>query len=126
MAKQEVMGIYKITNTITRESYIGYSTNIYARWHEHKHCLERRRHINGRLQNSFNTYGIGAFTHEILIECELEKLQSWEQWFIDTLCPEFNIVTHSNAPNEKKIAKMKHRQEKWEKFMENYYNKTAE
>ena len=34
--KDKVSGIYKITNTITGEFYIGSSKNIRQRWYTHK------------------------------------------------------------------------------------------
>ena len=33
---ERIMGIYKITNLINNQSYIGQSVDIYARWRAHQ------------------------------------------------------------------------------------------
>ena len=38
LGKNRVSGIYKITNILTQESYIGQSVNIAERWKQHCKC----------------------------------------------------------------------------------------
>ena len=80
-------GIYKIV--INNKFYIGSACNLYHRIHTHKSSLLKNKHNNNHLQRSFNRHEY--FTFEILAECPKEYLIKLEQWFIDTLKPEFNI-----------------------------------
>lgn len=85
-------GIYCITNTITNKCYIGSSKNIYHRLKRHYSDLERKKHKNPYLLNSYIKHGKNAFTVKILEETSFELLTQKEQYYIDTLKPEYNIV----------------------------------
>ena len=65
---KSISGIYKITNKITGEFYIGSSTDCYRRFYQHINKLEKNTHINKRLQNSYNKYGKEFFTYEVVQE----------------------------------------------------------
>ncbi len=94
-------GIYKITNTITGNFYIGSSKNIDARWRDHKKRLRNNKHENKYLQNSWNKYGEQAFVFSVLELCSLDTLLIQEQAYIDTfwdfktLC--FNISVKAGS-----------------------------
>ena len=78
-----VMGIYKITNSITDKVYIGQSTNIKNRIKNHKTALKGGYHKNNHLQKSFNKYGDDCFTFNIVTIVENQKLLDWfEQYYI--------------------------------------------
>ena len=84
-------GIYKITNTITNESYIGQSKNIEKRIATHKEDLENGTHVNKGLQEDYNLaktlnpdYEI--FTFEIIKEVKAKDLNKEEMYWIN----EFN------------------------------------
>jgi group I intron endonuclease len=64
--KEIIIGVYKITNKITGKYYIGYSKNIYERWTNHRRFLKNNKHINIKLQRSYNKHTLEAFTFEIL------------------------------------------------------------
>lgn len=55
--------LYKITNKVTGESYIGITRNrdVFSRWHEHLSA-------NNKINKAFNQYGITNFTFEIIKE----------------------------------------------------------
>lgn len=90
--KYEVSGIYKITNIVNFKSYIGSATCLKSRlYYSHLKELRDNIHYNKKLQNAFNKYGEQNFTFEILEECEKEKLIEREQYYFDTLKPEYNI-----------------------------------
>lgn len=93
-------GIYKITNITTLKYYIGSSINLKQRFYTHISKLIKKKHNNPHLQASFNKYGEKDFKFEILLECPPEKeyLLSFEQYYINTLKPEYNIrvVAESN------------------------------
>lgn len=59
------MYIYKITNTITGQHYIGQTINEpMVRWKTHKKELTNGYHHNQYLQNAWNKYGADAFVFE--------------------------------------------------------------
>lgn len=64
-----VSGIYQLLNSVTSESYIGQSGDIYLRWGTHKAALRSNKHPNLKLQKSWNNYGAEQFTVNILEEC---------------------------------------------------------
>lgn len=84
-------GIYKITNLVTGQIYIGSSSNVYNRIHTHKKCLRKNTHENKRLQNSWNKYNEDSFVFELVEECEIDKIIEREQYYIDSLNPFYNI-----------------------------------
>ena len=84
-------GIYQIINKNNGKSYIGQSINIENRRRNHFHLLRKNKNHNARLQNSFNKHGSSSFEFKLLIICEKEYLTFFEQFFVDTLKPEFNF-----------------------------------
>ena len=77
-------GIYKITNTITDECYIGQSVDIYKRWSEHCKCgLGIDTPPGNKLYKAIQEYGLENFTFELLIECSQSELNSKEKYFIE-------------------------------------------
>jgi group I intron endonuclease len=84
----ENSGIYKITNIKTNKFYIGSSKHLNERWQEHKEMLRNNKHINPKLQNSWNYHGgESAFVFEILENADPEKILEREQFYLDTLKP---------------------------------------
>lgn len=76
-------GIYKITNEINGKCYIGQSTNLVQRIRKHIKTLLNGTNRNEHLQNAYNKYGTGNFTIEIIEECDSEKLDEREIFWID-------------------------------------------
>lgn len=81
-------GIYKITNTITKEIYIGKTNNFIRRWKDHQRLAITPNHkeYNKILYQSMRKYGISNFTFEIIEYIPLEKYKevsgSREQYWI--------------------------------------------
>lgn len=78
------IGIYKITNLINNNAYIGLSVNIEKRWKDH---IERSKNSFNKeydkvLYKAFRKYGINNFKFEILEECKLEELKEKEVYWI--------------------------------------------
>jgi len=85
-------GVYKITNIINNKIYVGSSWKcIIKRWRCHKSNLKKNKHTNKHLQRSWNKHGEENFKFEVLEYCEPLKCMEIEQYYIDTLNPEFNI-----------------------------------
>lgn len=82
--------IYKITNRINGKVYIGSTKNVKQRWAKHKALLRHNHHPNFHIQAAWNKYGEDSFVFEIVEECVPDELLSREQFFIDTIKPEYN------------------------------------
>lgn len=87
-------GIYVIRNVRTNHLYVGQSTRTGDRWLHHKSCLRRNSHGNPHLQNSWNKYGEESFEFLVVqtTSRDVATLAESEQFWIDTLTPEYNIA----------------------------------
>lgn len=74
-------GIYKITNTINGNCYIGQSVNIQERWKHHRYPSRGSSHYP--LYLAFDKYGIDKFTFEVIEECRPEELDEKEIFYIE-------------------------------------------
>lgn len=88
MYMNKISGVYKITNKITSDFYIGSSKNINRRWITHKSPSNWARHPNSKLYQDMAQYGLDNFGIEILEETN--NLHEKEQYFISLLCPTYN------------------------------------
>lgn len=79
------MGIYMILNKVTNKIYIGQSIDIQARFKAHKNDLRKNKHCNKHLQSAWNKDGEKSFEFIILCECEENKLNELEQYYILSL-----------------------------------------
>ena len=86
----KIIGVYKITNTITGDFYIGSSKNVKKRWTEHKCKSSWKKQSNNQMYLDMKKYGLDKFSFEILAEVEAEKLKEVEQEFIEMLKPIYN------------------------------------
>ena len=100
---EKIIGIYKITNTVTGDFYIGSSNDVKRRWAEHKCKSKWNEHPNNPMYQDMQKYGLDKFSFEILEEVEEEKLKEIEQKFIETLNPTYN----SNRANGRDIERYK-------------------
>ena len=87
---EKIIGVYKITNTVTGDFYIGSSKDVKQRWSNHKKPSTWNEHPNNPLYNDMRKYGTDKFDFEILAEVEEEELKETEQQFIETLNPTYN------------------------------------
>jgi transposase-like protein len=70
--------IYKITNKVNGKSYIGQTRfTLEFRWRQHLHKKD-----NTYFHNAIRKYGAENFTKEILEECDVDKLNSREIFYI--------------------------------------------
>lgn len=90
-------GVYVIINKTNNHRYIGSSKNIYGRLLKHRALLRANRHENQHLQNAWNKYNESNFEYYVLEYCGIDKLFEREQFFIDTLYPEYNIAPKADS-----------------------------
>lgn len=85
MFKKEdgICGIYKIENSANKKVYIGKSKNIKERWLSHLSELNKNKHGNSHLQNSFNKYGSDNFIFSVIEKCVTESLGEREYYWVD-------------------------------------------
>lgn len=87
---KKISGVYKITNTVTGDFYIGSSKDIKRRWSSHKWPSIWKKNPNSLMYLDFQKYGLNKFDFQILAEVESEQLKETEQKFIETLKPTYN------------------------------------
>ena len=85
-------GIYCIINIESGKRYIGSSLNIYQRLLCHRSLLRNQKHENRKLQSAWNKHKEELFDYYILEFCDKENLITREQFYIDTLNPEYNLI----------------------------------
>lgn len=84
-------GIYIITNTVNEHRYIGSAANLKTRERKHWSSLRRGDHPNRHLQSAWNKYSEASFEFDVLEHWDKEFLVSAEQFWMNMLCPDYNI-----------------------------------
>ena len=87
---EKISAVYKITNTVTGDFYIGSSKNIKSRWKDHKKPSVWNKNPNNPMYQDMTKYSVNKFEFQILAEVESEYLKETEQQFIETLKPTYN------------------------------------
>ena len=86
----KISGVYKITNTVTGDFYIGSSKDVKLRWESHKCPSRWNQYPNNPMYQDMKQYGVDKFVFELLEEAEENFLKEKEQQFIETLKPTYN------------------------------------
>lgn len=94
----EYSGIYRLRSKLNGKTYIGSAILLGKRKNEHFNNLKKHFHENSHLQHHVNKYGIKDIEYELLELCPKEKLIEREQYYIDTLNPEFNLAKNAKSP----------------------------
>ena len=113
---QKISGIYKITNTATKDFYIGSSKDVKQRWRNHKKPSVWNRYKNSPMYQDMQKYGVDKFEMQILAEVEPDSLKEAEQKFIETLKPTYNQMNAKGRDVE--------RRKEYNKEYHKQYNKT--
>ena len=116
----KISGVYKITNTITGEFYIGSSKNVKKRWREHKSPSTWMGYPNSTMYQDMQKYCVDKFKFEIIEETT--ELKQREQYWMDLLKPKYNNYNAKGIDIERcKKAKEKYFQsEKGKKTSKEY------
>ena len=118
---EKLSGIYKITNTITGDFYIGSSNDVKKRWAVHKCTSTWKNHPNNQLYQDMRKYGTDKFAFEILAEVEIDKLKETEQQFIETLKPTYNQMNAKGLDIER--YKDYQKSDKRKEYQKEYHRK---
>ena len=85
-----ISGIYRITNTITGDFYIGSSKDVKQRWASHKCQSTWNKHPNNSMYLDMRKYGVDNFEFQVIEVVESDSLKETEQQFIELLKPTYN------------------------------------
>ena len=111
----KIIGVYKITNTVTGDFYIGSSKDVKRRWAAHKWPSVWKNHPNNPMYLDMQRYGKDKFVFQIFAEAEPEELKELEQQFIETLKPTYNNRKANGWDIEKYKKSHKKAQTKYQK-----------
>ena len=128
----KISGIYKITNTITGDFYIGSSKDVKRRWAHHKWKSTWKNYPNNPMYIDMQKYGVDKFEFQVIDEVEPEKLKEAEQKFIETLKPTYNQMNANGWDIERRKKYNKEYMKEYEKtekckkyrkkYMKEYHN----
>ena len=111
----KISAIYKITNTITGDFYIGSSKNVKQRWACHKCPSKWKECPNNPMYQDMQKYGIDKFEFQILEVVETGQLKEMEQQFIEALKPTYNRCNAKGLNVERRKETHRKAQNKYEK-----------
>ena len=125
----KICGVYKITNTITGDFYIGSSKNVKLRWAEHKCQSTWKKHPNNTMYLDMQKYSVDKFDFKILEEVEIAHLKETEQQFIEKLKPTYNdrnangwdIERRKEYQKEYRIEYYQQNREKCKEYQKEFY-----
>ena len=118
----KISAVYKITNAITGDFYIGSSKNVKKRWSNHKCKSKWNEQPNNQMYLDMQKYGLNKFEFQILEVVEPEELKEKEQEFIETLKPTYNRCNAKgwDIERRKEYQKEYQKTEKRKKYLKEY------
>ena len=120
----KICAVYKITNTITGDFYIGSSKDVKKRLANHKCPSSLKQHPNNQLYKDMQKYGVDKFVFEILEEVEAGSLKVTEQKFIETLKPTYNNYNANGWDVERKKETQRKAHNKYDNQLCSYNGET--
>ena len=126
---KKICGVYKITNTITGDFYIGSSKNVNQRLAAHKCPSTWKKCPDNPMYHDMRKYGKDKFEFQILAEVEIDSLKESEQKFIEILKPTYNNRNAKglDIENRKEYHKEYRQSDKCKSYQKQYhkeYNKS--
>lgn len=89
--RKKIIGIYKITSP-TKRVYIGQSDDIFRRFSSYKNLQCKTQ---PKLYNSFRKHGVDKHVFEIVCECDIENLDSYERYYQEL----YNCISSKHGLN---------------------------
>lgn len=108
---EKLCGIYKITNVITNDIYVGKSLDINNRFKKHISDFKNNKNKNKYIQDDYNKYGLNNFKFEIIELCNSNELLTKERFWIKKIGT-YNIyfsnkVRHLTEEHKQNLSKAK-------------------
>ena len=100
--------VYKFTNTVTGDFYIGSHNNIKKSLENNKYQSVWISIPNDKMYQDMQKYGVDNFELEVLEVVEPEELKEVEQQFIETLKPTYNQMDEKDLNVDKVIEDFSH------------------
>lgn len=100
-ANKNKSGVYRWINLETGESYVGSSSNLSKRLRVYfsESGIEKLLTIStSRILRALLKYGYSGFRLEILEHCDPDKCLEREQYYLDSINPEYNILKKAGSP----------------------------
>lgn len=101
-------GIYLWTNKINGKSYVGSAQDLTKRI-KYYYCssglINYLSKSNSKIYSSLLKYGYNNFSLKILEYCELTSLTKREQYYLNLLDPEYNILKTAYSRTGRKVSK---------------------
>ena len=120
----KISAVYKITNTITGDFYIGSSKNVKVRWLHHKCQSVWKDHPNIPMYLDMRKFGVDKFAFELLEEVEIDSLKEMEQQFIEKLHPVYNNRNANGWDTERYKQYQKQYQKEYDSQLCSYNGET--
>jgi group I intron endonuclease len=86
----KIIGVYRIINTVTGDTYIGSSIDIHKRWVAHRSPSTWILHSKNKMYQDFQDIGLNKFTFEIIYQCCRPILRKMEQLAMELYKPSYN------------------------------------
>lgn len=86
------IGVYLLRNLNNKKFYIGSSSDLRRRFKEYYNVNHLLRNKNLAICAALIKYGYSQFSLEIIEYCDLSVLFKREQYYLDLLKPEYNIL----------------------------------
>jgi len=93
-------GIYKWTNKLTKEIYIGQSKDLSKRFIKYFNLSYLKNRGVLVISRALIKYGYSNFTLEILEYCDIANLTEREQYYLDKLNPRYNTLKIASSSLE--------------------------
>jgi group I intron endonuclease len=103
-------GIYRWVNNLNKKTYVGSGVNLAKRLASYYNERELKRNPRP-IKDALIKYGHKNFSLEILEYCPITKLLEREQFYLDLLVPDYNILKYAYS-----LLGFKHSEESIEKL----------
>lgn len=93
-------GVYCWRNLENNKTYVGSSTDLYIRFRQYFNVklISMGKDSNMVICKALFKYGYSAFSLEILEYCDKDEVLSREQYYLDFLKPEYNVLKTAGSP----------------------------
>lgn len=97
-------GIYKWTNKLTNDIYIGQSIDLAKRFIRYFNLSYLKNRDTLVISRALIKYGYSNFSLEILEYCDIANLTEREQYYIDKLNPKYNTLKIAGSSSGHKLS----------------------